>query len=98
MVFRPDRARPYRRPRKFPDDLELEDRVEYERGRRDRSPFLAIFGGGKGYNGPSSSLPCWHSVPLRHYLFPCRSSRGNAQGDFRSGAFVYETPLLRAAS
>src|SRR6266576_6809480 len=37
-VFRPDRARPYRRPRKFPDDLELEDRVEYARDRRDRSP------------------------------------------------------------
>src|SRR5947207_3330303 len=42
-VFRPDRARPYRRPRKFPDDLELEDRVGYERDRRDRSPPLTIF-------------------------------------------------------
>src|SRR6266404_9954312 len=46
-VFRPDRARPYRRSRKFPDDLELEDRVEYERGQRDRSPLLAIFQRGK---------------------------------------------------
>src|SRR5882724_3463076 len=46
-VFRPDRARPYRRPRKSPDDLELEDRVEYERGRLDRSPLLAIFRRGK---------------------------------------------------
>src|SRR6266404_3933064 len=47
VVFRPDRARPYRRSRKFPDDLELEDRVEYERGQRDRSPLLAIFQRGK---------------------------------------------------
>src|SRR6266576_4985690 len=46
-VSRPDRARPYRRPRKSPDDLELEDRVEYARDRRDRSPPLTIFQRGK---------------------------------------------------
>src|SRR6266853_5680814 len=46
-VFRPDRARPYRRPRKFSDDLELEDRVEYGHDRRDRSPPLTIFQRGK---------------------------------------------------
>jgi len=83
-VFRLIELRPYRRPRKLPDDLELEDRVEYAHDRRDRSPPLTIFQRGRRDTGRPDHCLARNSLPATNDSFAVDLLDGVAQVDFNS--------------